>query len=94
MAISAPIWTKFRSKQLKIRPGSHFQSTRLDRLDRIDSSQKMAIFAPIWTKFRSKQLKIRPGSHFQSNRLDRTDSIGPTRSDRLNRIDCKKWLPG
>jgi len=41
MANIGPIWTQFRSKQLKIWPGSHFQSTRLDwidstRLDRLD----------------------------------------------------------
>jgi hypothetical protein len=39
MAIFGPIWTKFRSKQLKIWPGSHFQSTRLDWIDSIGSTR-------------------------------------------------------
>ncbi len=33
MAIFGPIWTQFRSKQLKIQPGSHIWSTWLDSID-------------------------------------------------------------
>jgi len=36
MAIFGPIWTQFRSKQLKIRPGSHFWS-QFNRVDPIGS---------------------------------------------------------
>jgi len=36
-AIFGLIWTQFRSKQLKIWPGSHFWSNQLDRINRIDS---------------------------------------------------------
>ncbi len=72
--IFGSIWTQFRSKQLKIQPGSHFQSNRLDPIDsirstRLDSIESilskmaiMAIFGLIWTQFRS---------------------IGLTRSDRI-----------
>jgi len=38
MAIFGLIWTQFRSKQLKIWPGSHFQSTRLGWIDSIGST--------------------------------------------------------
>jgi len=35
MAIFGPIWTQFRSKQLKIWPESHWID-RIDRIDQID----------------------------------------------------------
>ena len=35
--IFGPIWTKFRSKQLKIWPGIHFYIDPIDRIDPIES---------------------------------------------------------
>ncbi len=61
------IWTQFRSKQLKIRPGSHFQSNRLnsigltqsDRLNRINSIESTSKMAS-WSNFKLFRPKLSP----------------------------------
>jgi len=39
MAIFGPILTQFRSKQVKILPGSHFQSNQLNWIDSIGATR-------------------------------------------------------
>jgi len=46
-AIFGPIWTQFRSKQLKIWPGSHFWSNRLDPIAPIDPIDPIKAIHPI-----------------------------------------------
>ncbi len=64
MAFFGPIWTQFRSKQLKIQPGSHFWS---DRLDQIKLTTKMAS----WSNFKLFRPKLSPNrtknGHFWSD---------------------------
>ena len=64
--IFGPIWTQFRSKQLKIWPESHFWSDRLDLIESIQlswSDQKWhtgqtlrPILSPNWTKNGKKSI--------------------------------------
>jgi len=54
MAIFGPIWTQFRSKQLKIWPESHFWLDRVDPIDPIDSIWSEMAFWPNFKLFRPK----------------------------------------
>ncbi len=56
-AIFGPIWTQFRSKQLKLCPESHFWSDRLNRIDSIVSTRSYQLdrINSIWSR-RSDQM--------------------------------------
>jgi len=88
-AIFGPIWTQFRSKHLKIRPGSHFQSNRLDR---IDPDRKLDKKWPFLVRF-GLNLGLNNLKFDQEAISNRIDSIGSTWSDRSDRIECKNgWF--
>jgi len=53
MAIFGPIWTQFRSKQLKIQPGSHFFS-------RVDPIESIRLEMASWSNFKLFRPKLSP----------------------------------
>ncbi len=82
--IFGPIWTQFRSKQLKIWPGSYFYSwigwiisNRLNQINQIKLIKSN----------RSNQIdQIKSIKSNQSNQIDQIKSI--------NSNQLQKWLPG
>jgi len=85
MAIFGPIWTQFRSKQLKIRPGSPINligSTRVQIDFKLD--QKWPFLVRFGLNLSLNNLKF--DQEAISNQIN---LIGSTRLDQLDRIDCK-----
>jgi len=76
--IFGPIWTQFRSKQLKIRPGSHF----CGRIDSIIDSIKSARS--------NRRDQIDAIKSKRSNQINRIKSIESNRSNQIDRIKSIK----
>ena len=94
-----PIWTKYRSKQLKIWPGSHFLLNRLDPIDPIASIRSHRSDRGDRIDGKNQPFLVRFGQNLGLNNLKfgqesifAVDSIGSTRSTRSDRIDCKNGL--